>query len=279
MLPPINSMSSPFRELAEEAWTRRYGEHPLPELPDLGVFLNHRSVRKFRPEPIPEPIRKGLIAVAQSAATSSNLHMWSVIEVDDPERRERIAQLSADQSQIRSAGWFLTFIADHHRLRQAGEAVGEPCLGLDYAEYLIMAVVDAALAAERMVAAAEHLGIGSCYIGALRNDPAGVQEVLQLPEGTFGVFGLCLGYPAEPMTAAIKPRLLPSAIRHREVYNCDVQAEVAEYDDRMRTFYEAQRMKGDVTWSSRSGRRVDEHHLGGREVLLEYLRKQGFMRR
>ncbi|MCC7433400.1 MAG: NADPH-dependent oxidoreductase [Methanoregulaceae archaeon] len=272
-------MSSLFREPADEAWSERYGDYPMPELPDLGAFLTHRSVRKFRPEPIPESIREGLIAVAQSAATSSNLQMWSVVEVDDPERRERIAQLSADQNQIRTAGWFLAFIADHHRLRQAGGAVGESCLGLDYAEYLIMAIVDAALAAERLVAAAEHLGIGSCYIGALRNDPAGIQEVLQLPAGAFGVFGLCLGYPAEPMTAAIKPRLLPRAVRHREVYRLDVSGEVAEYDERMRAFYEAQRMKGDVTWSSRSGRRVDEHHLGGREVLLEYLRSQGFAQR
>ncbi len=272
-------MSSPFREPADEAWIRRYGEYPMPDLPDLGAFLTHRSVRKFRPQPIPEPIREGLIGVAQSAATSSNLQLWSVVEIDDPERRDRIAELSADQVQIRTAGWFLAFIADHHRLRQAGSSVGESCEGLDYAEYMIMAIVDAALAAERMVAAAEHLGIGSCYIGALRNNPAEIQELLQLPTGTFGVFGLCLGYPAEPMTAAIKPRLLPSAVRHREVYHPDMSQEVAEYDERMRAFYETQRMKGDVTWSSRSGRRVDEHHLGGREVLLEYLRNQGFLRR
>lgn len=272
-------MSSLFREPTGDAWTRRFGLPPVADLPDLGAFLNHRSVRKFRPEPIPESTREALIAVAQSAATSSNLQLWSVVEVDDPERREQIAQFCADQHQVRSAGWFLAFIADHYRLRQAGAAAGEACEGLDYAEYLIMAIVDAALAAERLVAAAEHLGIGSCYIGALRNDPAGVQELLELPEGTFGVFGLCLGFPAEPMSAAIKPRLRPDAIRHREVYRREVGPGVAEYDERMREFYESQRMKGDVTWSARSARRVDEHHLTGREVLLDYLRRQGFVRR
>ena len=36
-------------------------------------------------------------------------------------------------------------------------------------------------------------------------------------------------------------------------------------------------MKGDVNWSMRSGRRVDLHHMTGRETQLEFLREQGFM--
>jgi hypothetical protein len=117
------------------------------------------------------------------------------------------------------------------------------------------------------------MGLGICYIGALRNDPAGVKELLELPDGVFGVFGLCIGYPAEEAKAEIKPRLAPSSVWFRERY--DAEADVAEYDERMRAFYESQRMKGDVTWSMRSARRTDEHHLTGRDVLLEWLRAQG----
>lgn len=270
-------MALPFRESVVEAWRGRYSADPPHELPDLGVALNHRSVRKFKPEPIPEAIKAALVASAQSAATSSNLQLWTVIEVN--ERREKIAHLCADQKQVQTAAWFLAFIADHHRIREAGRAVGEEGLGLDYAEFFVMAIVDAALAAERMVTTAESLGIGSCYIGALRNHPAEVAELLDLPSGTFGVFGLCLGYPEEPMSAAIKPRLPQSAVWHRETYQRDVSGEVAEYDEQMRAFYAEQQMKGDATWSMRSGTRVDEHHLTGREVLLEYLRSQGFIRR
>lgn len=270
-------MVLPFSESVVEAWRRRYSVDPPRELPDLGAALNHRSVRKFSPEPISDAIKAGLIASAQSAATSSNLQLWTVIDVN--ERRDEIAHLCADQKQIQSAAWFLAFIADHQRIREAGKAVGEECLGLDYAEFFVMAIVDAALAAERMVTTAESIGIGSCYIGALRNHPVEVGELLNLPDGTFGVFGLCFGYPAEPMTAAIKPRLPQSAVWHRETYQRDVSAEVAEYDEQMREFYAGQKMTGDTTWSMRSGRRVDEHHLTGREVLLEHLRAQGFVGR
>jgi hypothetical protein len=153
--------------------------------------------------------------------------------------------------------------------------VGEQGEGLPYTEFFTMAVVDAALAAERMVCAAESIGLGICYIGALRNDARAVKEVLDLPEGTFGVFGLCIGWPEEPIAAEIKPRLGQSAIWHRERYNHRV--DVSEYDERMRAFYEEQKMKGDVTWSMRSGRRVDEHHMTGREILFDWLRGQGFL--
>ncbi len=219
----------------------------------------------------------GLVAAAQSAATSSNLQLWTVVSVQDPARRAVVAELCAGQAQVRQAPWFLCFLADHHRLRRAAAEVGETALGLDYNEFYTMAVVDAALAAERMVCAAEGLGLGVCYIGALRNDVDGVAEVLGLPDGVVGLFGLCLGWPADGFDGAVKPRLPQASVWHRERYDPD--AGIGDYDARMAAFYEAQGMKGDVTWSMRSGRRVDEHHLSGRERLLPFLRERGMDRR
>lgn len=269
-----------FDEGFAESWERRYGVAPGFVLPEIERFLTHRSVRRYADRPIPEETIAALIAAAQSAATSSNLQLWSVISVQDPERRADLARLCGDQKQVLAAPWFLAFLADHHRLREAALAVGENPIGLDYTEFFVMAAIDAALACERLVCAAETLGIGICYIGALRNDPAGVKELLDLPEGVFGLFGLfglCLGYPDPERPAEIKPRLAQDAVWFRERY--DRTPRTAEYDDRMRPFYESQRMKGDVSWTMRSGKRADDHHLTGREVLLEWLRSQGFSRR
>ncbi len=265
-----------FDESAAEAWRLRYASEP-PDLPDLQRFLNHRSVRHFTDEPIPESTAAGLIAAAQGAATSSNLQLWSAISVQDPERRETLAELCANQDHVRRCGWFFAFLADIHRLRKAANAIGEAAEGLDFTEFFAMAVIDAALAAERMVCAAESLGLGICYIGGLRNDPEGVKQALGLPEGVFGVFGLCIGWPDPNRPADIKPRLSQNAVWFREQYND--RPDIPEYDTRMREFYVSQNMKGDATWSMRSGRRVDNKHLTGREVLLEWLRGQGFMRR
>ncbi|MCO5296425.1 MAG: nitroreductase family protein [Fimbriimonadaceae bacterium] len=265
-----------FDESFDHAWRLRFGSEPPEADEALAPFVRHRSVREYAARDVPESVVRGLVGAAQSAATSSNLQLWSLISIQEPERRAAIARLCADQKQVHTAPWFFAFLVDHHRLRGAALAVGQQPTGLDYTEFFAMALVDASLAAERMVCAAESLGLGICYIGALRNDPEGVRTLLNLPEGTFGAFGLCLGWPAEESTAAIKPRLRQEDVWFRETYG---QPDPAEYDARMRAFYESQQMKGDVTWRMRSGRRVDDHHLTGREVLKEWLLGQGFGRR
>lgn len=261
-----------FDESFREAWRLRYGVEPDFDFPDLAPFLNHRSVRRYSDREVPERLVEALVACAQSAATSSSLQLYSLVSVQDPERRARMVELCDNQRQVQTAPWFFAFLADHHRLRRIAAELGEGGEGLDYVEFLLMAAFDVALAAERMVCAAEAMGLGICYIGALRNDPAGVRDLLELPDGVFGAFGLCLGYPAEEARAEIKPRLGQPSVWFRERY--DAEAPVTEYDDRMRAFYETQRMKGDPQWSRRSAIRTDEHHLTGREMLLEWLRGQ-----
>jgi nitroreductase len=266
-----------FNESYREAWRLRYGAEPDHELPEIERFLAHRSVRAFEDRPVSREIARGLVAAAQSAATSSNLQLWSVISVQDPERREEITRLCDNQHQVREAGLFFAFLADHHRVRRAAQAVGETAAGLEFTEFFTMAVVDAALAAERMVCAAEALGLGICYIGALRNDPKGVKALLGLPDGVFGVFGLCIGWPKEPVTAQVKPRLAQPAVWFEETYQPD--ADAAEYDARMADFYRDQGMRADVSWSMRSGRRVGLGQMTGREVLKPWLEGEGFLRK
>lgn len=266
------------QESFQDAWMKRFGFLPEVLVPEVAPFLSHRSVRSFdRTRDLPEETVRALIGTAQSASTSSNLQLWSVISVQDPRRREAIARLCAGQDHVREAHWFFAFLVDHYRLRTGALAAGENPSGLDYIEYFIMGLVDAALAAERMVCAAESLGLGACYIGALRNDASGVADLLELPDGTFGAFGLCLGWPSSQTKAEIKPRLHPDAVWFRERYTRRV--DVSEYDERMRAFYDSQGMNPGVTWTMRSGRRVDDHHLAGREALKEFLLERGFNRR
>jgi nitroreductase len=270
-----------FEETLDSCWNHRFGQSAPSNAPKIGRFLAHRSVRDFTGTAIPETTISTLIAAAQSASTSSNLQLWTAISVQDPERRLAIAKLCADQRQVKNAAWFFAFFADHARIRRAIGRAGEAGEGLDFEEFKIMAIIDAAIAAERMVCAAESLGIGTCYIGALRNDPAGVRHLLGLPNGLFGAFGLCLGWPDEALAADIKPRFRSSAVWHRETYCADTDAEVDDYDERMRTFYESQAMKGEVTWSMRSGRRLNgsPESMSGREVLRSVLEDNGFGRR
>ena len=264
-----------FSESAVEAWTSRYGNTPLLSLEGLDGFLRHRSVRKFAQESVSEEVVAGLMAAAQSASTSSNLQLWSAISVQDLGRRAEIASLCADQAQVRDAAWFFAFCADHYRLSQATQKESIEAKGLDYAEFGIMALIDVALAAERFACAAEARGYGICYIGALRNKPVEVQQLLNLPKGTFGVFGLCLGVPSDEERGRIKPRLNQDQVWFRESYDTSVSTE--EYDSRMKSYFERRGL--DTTWSKQSATRADGEHMTGREVLLGFLHQQGFFRR
>src|SRR5689334_10076369 len=82
----------------------------------LETILNHRSVRAFLPRALPEGTLELLIAAAQSASTSSNLQFWSVVAVQEPARRSRLAELAGQQQFIRDAPLLLVWLADMARL-------------------------------------------------------------------------------------------------------------------------------------------------------------------
>lgn len=266
-----------FDESLPEAWAKRYG-HEGPEGNSLvSTLLSHRSVRRYAEEAIDDDTISVLIAAAQSAATSSNLQCWSVISVQEPERRNAITEAAGNQKQVLNAPLFLVFLADIHRIREYAKVHGIDPDGVDTVEMFTVGVVDATLAAERLVCAAESLGYGICYIGGIRNHPHRVKELLNLPENTFAVFGLCVGRPAESARADIKPRLRQDQVWFRETYSESLDSQ--EYDERMNEFFSAQGMENSVPWSAKSGQRACIQGLSGRETLLEFLQQQGFLKR
>ncbi|KYC41830.1 NADPH-dependent oxidoreductase [Scytonema hofmannii PCC 7110] len=244
----------------------------------LANLLSHRSIRAYLSDPLPSGTLETLVAAAQSASTSSNLQTWSVVAVEDAQRKEKLSQLARNQAHIRQCPLFLVWLADLARLAYIAENRGLPHEGLDYLEMFLMAAIDAALAAQNATVAAESLGLGTVYIGALRNHPEEVAEVLNLPPHVFAVFGLCVGYPNPAQPAAIKPRLSQSAVLHRETYKLAEQDEaIAQYNEVMKAFYTSQKMNIPGDWSEHSVKRViSAESLSGRDRLREALKTLGF---
>lgn len=246
--------------------------------PTVETLLSHRSVRKYAPTPAPEGTLELLVAAAQSAASSSNLQLWSAIAVEDAEKRRRLSVAANNQVHVRESALFLVWLADLNRATRSARAHGIEPEGLDYLEMFLMASVDAALAAQNAVVAAEAQGLSTVYIGALRNRPEEVAEVLELPEGVFALFGLCVGYAESKSSAAIKPRLPQSVVLGRDRYATFDAEQVRDYDARMTQFYTEQRM--DVPaggWSLHSAQRVKSAaSLNGRHRLVEALKGRGF---
>lgn len=265
-----------------EALRQRYGDSDQPAniiwSDALALLLDHRSVRSYRAEALPDGTLETLIAAAQSASTSSNLQTWSVVAIEDQGRKDRLSQLAGDQEHVRTCPLFLVWLADLSRLARVASQEQLPHDGIDYTEMFILAVVDAALAAQNAAIAAEALGLGTVYIGGIRNQPLAVVAELQLPARIFPVFGMCIGWPDPANPAAIKPRLPQQAIVHHETYNPDAEAAaVGRYNETMATFYEQQGMRVAGNWAQHSSRRVaGPQSLTGRHTIRETLEQLGF---
>jgi nitroreductase len=274
-------MSDPF-----ELLKARYGAgQDVPAIapdtfnPVLETLFSHRSVRAFLPDALPAGTLDLLVAAAQSAPSSSNLQVWSAVAVEDAQRKERLAGLVGNQKQVRETPLFLAWLVDLSRLKRAAQERGRQLDGADYLDTFLMGVIDAALAAQNVVNAAESLGLGTVYIGALRNQPEEVAAELGIDAGTgvYPVFGLCIGYPDPAQPAAVKPRLPQSSVLYRERYApVPVEQEIGSYDETMRAFYASQGLSAS-SWSEHSLARLrSADDLKGRHRLREALEGLGF---
>ena len=272
-LPPIALSKS-------DALALRYGDKAIPAAgpwnDHISLLLSHRSVRGYRPDALPAGTLETLIAAAQSAATSSNLQTWSVVAVTNPAVKAELAKVANNQKHIEQCPLFLVWLADVSRNERLATEEGVTLEGLPFLETFLVAAIDAALAAQNAVVAAESLGLSNVYIGALRNNPQRVAELLGLPKGVMGVFGLCIGYAAPDVTNEVKPRLSQPAILYHGVYGNAQERELrAAYDAEMATFSHRHEMSVD-NWTKRVIARMGKiAALSGRDKLVSILQAMG----
>lgn len=243
----------------------------------LDTIVSHRSVRAYLPDALPPGTIELIVAAAQSAPTSSNLQPWSVVAVEDPARKRRLAEYAGNQQHIVDAPLLLVWLVDLNRLQRIGDAEGRPVQALDYLESFLLGAVDTSLAAQNAVVALESIGLGSVYIGGIRNRPADVAAELQLPPHVFALFGLVVGLPDPERPAAVKPRLPQEAVLFREGYGGDDAAgNLALYNRRLRGFQHEQGLP-ERDWTAIVADRLrGPEPLHGRDRLREILHGLGF---
>ena len=235
-------------------------------------LMSHRSIRKFTDRPINADLLSTLVCAGQAAASSSFLQGVSVIRITDSELRGQLSEIAANQAYVRQAPEFLVFCADLNRSSRCCAWHGEVATE-GFTEQFIIATVDVALMAQNVVVAAESEGLGICYIGAIRNNPARVAELLQLPRGVYPVFGLCLGYPAQD--PEIKPRLPLSVVMKENAYSEEGdQQSISQYDEQVLEYYRTRTGGGkEFTWSQQMAGMLSKE---ARPHMRNFLKTQGF---
>jgi FMN reductase (NADPH) len=240
--------------------------------PTIDLIRSHRSIRKYKPDPVTREQLQAILESAQMASSSSNVQAYSVVGVTDPDMKKQLAALVGGQAYVEQCPLFLVWCADLHRLREACDLQGVDMVH-GTIENFIVTNVDVALAAQNAAIAAESLGLGVVYIGGIRNNPREVSDLLQLPELVYPVFGMCVGTPdQEP---GIRPRLAMSAIYHENTYNVEKTREaIADYDDVTHQYY-LDRSGGemDTNWSKGM---ADKLKSPVRAHMRKFLEEQGF---
>ncbi|WP_194437390.1 oxygen-insensitive NADPH nitroreductase [Vibrio fluminensis] len=236
----------------------------------IETILSHRSIRKFTAEPIEPNSLDTIIKAGLAASSSSLLQVVSIIRVTDQAKRDKLSVLAGNQAHVANAAEFLVFCIDYQR-----HTVINPDVQSDYTELALIGAIDAGIMAQNCFIAAESMGLGGVYIGGLRNNAQQVDELLELPEHTAVLFGLCLGHPDQ--NPEVKPRLPQKVVLHENSYQPLDRNAVDEYDQLMQGYY-ANRSTNQKqsTWSSEvTGKLSGESRLH----ILPYLNHKGLVKR
>ncbi|MCD7969843.1 MAG: nitroreductase family protein [Alistipes sp.] len=176
----------------------------------------HRSVRSYKADPVPEQILTEILAAGTRASNTGNMQLYSMVVTRDRDLRERLAPCHFNQPCVTQAPVLITFCADINRFsawcRQRG---AEPVY--DNFAWFFNAATDALLASQNVALEAEAHGLGICYLGTAIYTAAQICRILQLPSGVIPVTAMVIGYPdGEP---PLTDRLPLDGVVHYETYH------------------------------------------------------------
>jgi nitroreductase len=149
------------------------------------TIKGRRSIRAYRDIEVPQEIVEKLIEAARWAPSAGNIQPWEFIIVRNPETKRRLAEAALGQSFIEEAPVVIVVCADEERSARGYGTRGRT----------LYCIQDTAAAIQNIHLAAYALGLGTCWVGAFKEDEA--REILNIPGGVRPVAIIPVGYPAE----------------------------------------------------------------------------------
>jgi nitroreductase len=197
----------------------------------LEIIHERKSTRAFDPKPIPYDVTEKLLQATLRAPTAGNMMLYTILKIDDPEIKEKLAVSCDNQPFIAKAPLVLVFLADFQRwydfFLRSGAAELSQTLGKELRKPgvgdLIMAANDAVIAAQTAVIAAEALGLASCYIGDILEKYEYHRDLFHLPKYVMPITMLCVGYPREDAPERIKSKRFEEKyiVQHNRYYHLE----------------------------------------------------------
>lgn len=195
--------------------------------------LSRTSVRSYNSKPIDKKNLEILKDVINSVSTSINGQAFSAIFIQDKNIKEKISKLNWNQKHIIDSSLFVLFVADGNRIKYSIDNETQDYKQLSSIEHLFATIVDATIAAQACVDASIALGLGTCFIGGVRTFANELIELLNLPEFSFPIVGLTIGYENEKVS--VKPKINKV---YNETYDLSlVKKEVDAYNIVMKDYF------------------------------------------
>ncbi len=148
------------------------------------VIKTRRSVRSYKPDPIPEEVLMRVLNSARIAPSGNNRQPWKFIIIKDEERKKKMIELCKGQKFVAEAPVLIVACGRNIHYNR-GEWMG------DYSM-----IVDVAIAVDHLTLSARAEGLGTCWIGSFDNE--GIKKFLGIPKDVNVVALTPLGYPKDP---------------------------------------------------------------------------------
>ncbi len=247
----------------------------------LIALAQHRSHRRFKPSPVSTELLKTIAAVALCAPSKSDLQQRDIVIIDDQELLAGLKELIADQAWTANIPAMVVVCGNNRRQRQLHALRGH-AFANDHLDAFFNAAVDAGIALQAFISAAEAAGLGCCPISAVRNRAQEASTLLRLPDHVFPVAGLAVGWPEnEGQRSDRLP--LRTTVHVNHFGDSQIADDVASYDARRahRQPYRSQRAEAQFgtlapsayTWSEDKTR---QYALPERADFGAFIRQRGF---
>jgi nitroreductase len=244
--------------------------------PVIDCLMSHRSIRKFKPQALDAETLETLLQAGIRAASAGNLQHYSLIVVDDPEKKKALL----DWPEAGPVTYIIAAV-DEYRFKRWAALSAAPFY-FDQVVNLFIGYWDAIVALHNIQVAAESLGLGTVYIGTVLSSD--IHAILGTPEYVFPAGMLVVGYPDE--TPELRPRLPLEAVVHYNGYHIPTDDEVNAF------FLERNRLWNNLSASRREeltrqgitnmaqrttlGHYTEEFISGESKAIFENLKKAGF---
>ncbi|MED7788716.1 nitroreductase family protein [Francisella sp. 19X1-34] len=194
------------------------------------ILTNHRSIREYKKDPIPEKILNRILEAGMRASSSGNMQIVSIIVTSKTAIKNKLYEAHYNQEMVKQAPAVVTFCVDFNRMRHWLDLEKAP-QNFDNLISFIDGTVNASIVAQNIVIAAESEGLGVCYMGTTLWSSQKIIEILNLPENVVPITSFTLGYPNEnPKKVS---RLATSGIVHYDTYHNYTDDDINEiYCDR-----------------------------------------------